>query len=71
MDLINDKADIEIQIAIIIEIKIGRDIDRNINVLRQMKQIIDSQFSNLNKNIKIINGIQNDLNQLNRYGKIK
>ena len=46
-------------------------IDRNINVLRQMKQIIDSQFSNLNKNIKIINGIQNDLNQLNRYGKIK
>ena len=46
-------------------------IDRNINVLRQMKQIIDSQFSNLNKNIKIINGIQNDLNQLSRYGKIK
>ena len=46
-------------------------IDRNINVLRQMKQIIDSQFTNLNRNIKIINGIQNDLNQLNRYGKIK
>ena len=46
-------------------------IDKNINVLRQMKLIIDTQFGNLNKNIKIINGIQNDLNQLNRYGKIK
>lgn len=46
-------------------------IDKSMNALRELKCVIDTQFSNLNKNIKIINGIQNDINQLNSYGNLK
>lgn len=46
-------------------------LEKNVNALRQMKSIIDLQFNNINSNIKMINGIQDDLNHLKRYGKFK
>ena len=46
-------------------------LDKNMNTLRELKIIIDKQFKRLTDNIKVVNGIQNDINHLNKYGTIK
>ena len=46
-------------------------LDKNMNTLRELKIVIDKQFKRLTDNIKVVNGIQNDINHLNKYGTIK
>ena len=45
-------------------------VERNLSVLKELKGVLDIQFNHLKKNIKIVQGIQNDLNKMNLNGKI-
>jgi hypothetical protein len=45
-------------------------LEKNVNVLRDMKKIFDVTFSSLKENISVVNFIKNDLDNLQRYGKL-
>jgi len=44
--------------------------EKSVNILRDMKKIIDVTFKNLKDNISVVNFIKNDLENLQKYGKI-
>ena len=44
--------------------------EKNVNILRDMKKIIDVTFNNMKQNMAVVNFIKNDIENLKRYGKI-
>jgi hypothetical protein len=44
--------------------------EKNVNILRDLKKIVDVTFNNLKQNMSVVNFIKNDLENLKRYGKI-
>ena len=45
-------------------------VERNLSALKELKNVLDIQFNNLKKNMKIVQGIQNDLNKMNLNGNL-